>query len=91
MVTFAKSLNLEEWHEFNNALTDMAKKGYNTWIMNLRDLALMTSVDIGMWVTSNAKITNQGGSMKFIVRKNSVVQRTLNVTKLNGVLSIEYV
>jgi hypothetical protein len=90
MVTFTKSLDIEEWQEFNNTLTDMIRKGYQNWIFNLKDMHMPTSIDIGMWLTCNAKITNSSGSVQFIIKKCSVVQRTLAVTKLNSIFSITY-
>jgi hypothetical protein len=90
LVTFTRSLDFFEWQEFNDTLNQMIKKEYHEWVFNLVELRKPTSIDIGMWLTCNAKLTNQSGSLGFIVKRNSNVQKVLNVTKLDQIFSINF-
>ena len=89
-VKFIKSLDFFEWQEFSDTLNGMIRNNYRRWEFNLEHLKRPTSIDIGMWLTCNAKIQNQSGSLKFVVKKESSVQKVLAVTKLDSILSIEY-
>ena len=89
-VKFTKSLDFFEWQEFNDTLNEMIRNNYKHWEFNMEHLSRPTSIDIGMWLTCNAKITNQAGDLKFVIKKESSVQKIISVTKLDTILNIEY-
>jgi hypothetical protein len=89
-VKFTKSLDFFEWQEFNDTLNEMMRNNYTQWEFNLEHLNRPTSIDLGMWLTCNAKISNQGGALRFVVKKESSVQKIITVTKIDTIFDIEY-
>jgi hypothetical protein len=87
-VTFKESLDFFEWQGVQKNMNKLLDNRYLQWEFNLKELAFPTSIDIGMWVTCNAKVSNKSGEMVFIVGQESNVHKILSATKLDKILHL---
>jgi hypothetical protein len=85
---FTTPMDPAEWKEFREILLSMMKKGFIHWRFNLQGIEYPTSTDLGMWVTCNATISSQSGSIEFLVPENSNVRKVLSLTKLDTIFTI---
>ncbi len=87
-VFFTGPMDPAEWKEFRTILLGIMKKGYVNWKFNLQGIEYPTSTDLGMWVTCNATVSSQGGTVEFLIPRDSNVRKLLSLTKLDMILSI---
>ena len=86
-VIFTSPMNPAEWKELRETLIHMLKEGYSQWRFNLQGIEYPTSTDLGMWVTCNAMISSQSGSIEFLIPRESNVQKVLSLTKLDTIFT----
>jgi anti-anti-sigma factor len=84
-----KSLDSYEWGEVQNHIGKMLDKGYSQFIFCLQRLSYATSTDLGMWVTLNAKIVNNSGSLVFSLGCNNTLRKYLTLTGLDKILTVK--
>jgi hypothetical protein len=82
-VTFNNSLDYDTWQEFTKTMIEMIKENYLQWDFNLQELNDVQSIDIGMWVMCNARVTSLSGNLVIIVKQNSSMHRVLSITKVD--------
>ena len=87
-VYFLKPLNYDEWQEIEKYIQKMMNTGTTYFIFHLQRLDNFTSYDIGMWITLNTQITNQHGTLEFILGHSSTVRKFMKLSKLDQVFSI---
>lgn len=87
-VKFTAPLDPLEWNNLRLQMVRMLKQGFLKWLFVLDNLAVATSVDIGMWVSCNGTVSSYSGTLQFSVRPNSTVHKTLMFTKLDRIFSI---
>ena len=90
-VFFTNPMDPTEWKEFRTILLGMMKKGYINWKFNLQGIEYPASTDLGMWVTCNATVSSLGGTIEFLIPKNSNVRKVLSLTKLDTIFTISEV
>ncbi len=61
---------------------DLAQRGQNNVVLNLKDVTYIDSSGIGELVASVTTLRNQGGDLK-VVNPNMVVQKLLRLTRLD--------
>ena len=87
-VFFTNPMDPAEWKDFRTVLLGMIKKGYGIWKFDLKGVEYPSSTDPGMWVTCNATVSSQGGSIEFLVPPGSNVRKVLALTRLDTILTI---
>ncbi|MBN2322924.1 MAG: STAS domain-containing protein [Spirochaetes bacterium] len=85
---FTAPMDPAEWKEFRDILLSMIKKGFIYWRFNLQGIEYPTSTDLGMWVTCNATVSSQSGSIEFLISENSNLRKVLSLTKLDTIFTI---
>jgi anti-anti-sigma factor len=90
-VTFKESLDFFEWQGVQKNMNQLLDNGYFQWVFDLKELAYPTSIDIGMWVTCNAKVCNKSGEMEFLINQESKVHKILSATKLDKILHLNII
>ena len=90
-VTFNDSLDYDTWQEFTKTMIEMIKENYLQWDFNLQELNDVQSIDIGMWVMCNTRITTFFGKLVIIVKRNSSIHRVLSITKVDKIIPIKFV
>jgi hypothetical protein len=89
--TFKKSLDYDTWQEFTKTMIEMIKENYLQWDFNLQELDNVKSIDIGMWVMCNTRVTSLSGKLVLIVKRNSSIHRVLSITKVNKIIPVKLV
>lgn len=90
-VVFEAPLDMKQWDEVRIAMLALLVEGVAQWEFDLRLLQRCLSCDIGMWVATNATVTNHGGALQFRVKRDSTVDKLIELTKLEKVLDIHRV
>ena len=88
-IFFLKPLNYDEWHEVENYISSTLKSGCSKFIFFLQQLSHFNSTDIGMWVTLNAKIKNEKGTLEFVLGKDSALHKYMNFARLDKILNVQ--
>jgi anti-anti-sigma factor len=88
-IFFLKPLNYDEWHEVENFITKTLKDGCSQFIFFLQQLSHFNSTDIGMWVTLNAKVKNEGGSLEFVLGRDSALHKYMSFARLDKILTVQ--
>ena len=90
-VTFNKSLDYDTCQEFTRTMIEMIRENNLQWEFNLLELNNVKSIDIGMWVMCNARVTSLSGKLVIIVKRNSNIHRVLSITKVDRNIPIKLV
>ena len=87
-IKFRCPLPHESWHVLLKSIHELIEEDLLNWEFDLTELEHPCSTDIGMWVTLNNKIVNQGGTLHFIVGHDSCAHKYMKLTKLDKMFSI---
>jgi anti-sigma B factor antagonist len=75
-------------HPLQEMVRDFAARGQKNIVLNLRDVAYIDSSGIGDLVGSATTLRKQGGDLR-IVNPNMVVQKLLQVTRVDTVIEVK--
>jgi anti-sigma B factor antagonist len=75
-------------HPLQEVTRDFAARGQKNIVLNLRDVAYIDSSGIGDLVGSATTLRKQGGDLR-IVNPNMVVQKLLQVTRVDTVIEVK--
>lgn len=87
-VLFNSPLETNEWGELQQSLVEFLEIGMTDWVLDLRKLEEVFSVDLGMYVAANAAVESRGGKLHIQVDEDSKVHKLLVLTKLDQILKI---
>lgn len=88
-VQFQPGFNQENWSAFDPAFRKMQDDGCVNWDIDLRQVASINSMFMGLLVGFNTIVQAKGGNARFLVDKKTQTAQILNLSRLNRVLNIQ--
>lgn len=77
-----------DWNQLHEQVRKILVEDAHDWRFDLTSLIETDSRALGMIVTLAATIENRKARSEFIVKKGSILERTMRLTKLDRILNI---
>ncbi|MCL5270093.1 MAG: STAS domain-containing protein [bacterium] len=91
VVRIGRKLDHEEGQRICREIRRKIQEGYHGWEIDLADLEACDSVTMGICVMMHATIKRYGGKSLFKVAQKSQVDKLMMLSKLQQVLSIQFI
>lgn len=76
------------WEEMDREFRAKLAEGNLNWDLDVRQLAFVNSMLLGLFVEMNGLITLAGGSMRLVVLRNSQLTQLLQLSRLNRLIKV---